>query len=212
MNILVIGASRGIGLATVKQALSAGHRVRALARSAQRIDIRHEGFEAYAGDALDQKTIEGALEGVDAVVQALGVPLDQKLLTGPISLFSKATEMLTPAMEAAGVKRLISVTGFGAGESRAAISPLERLPFLAVFGRAYDDKSRQEDLIKASALDWTIVRPGVLTNGRQTQKYRVLINSSDWRNGVISRGDVAHFILRQLEDPTLVGAAPVIVR
>ena len=61
------------------------------------------------------------------------------------------------------MKRLICVTGFGAGDSRASISCLQRLPFQMVFGRAYADKSVQERLIKDSSLDWTIVRPGVLT-------------------------------------------------
>jgi hypothetical protein len=64
--------------------------------------------------------------------------------------------------------KLICVTGFGAGDSRASISCLQLLPFRFFFGRAYDDKDVQERLIKDSALDWTIARPGVLANGSRT--------------------------------------------
>jgi hypothetical protein len=78
-----------------------------------------------------------------------------------VHLFSDATRVLIAAMGAQGVKRLICVTGFGAGDSRASISFLQRLPFQIVFGRAYADKSLQERLIKESVLDWTIARPGV---------------------------------------------------
>ena len=114
-------------------------------------------------------------------------------------------------MEARGVKRLISVTGFGAGDSRTSINCLQRVPFQILFGRAYDDKGVQESLIKDSSLNWTIVRPGVLTGGRRTGSFNVLDQPSQWRNGLISRADVAEFLVRQIEDPTYVRKAPVIV-
>jgi putative NADH-flavin reductase len=114
-------------------------------------------------------------------------------------------------MESAAVKRLICVTGFGAGDSHESISCLQLLPFRLVFGRAYDDKSVQERLIKNSSLDWTIVRPGVLTSGRQTGRYKILDKPSQCRNGMISRSDVADFLVRQIEDRTYVHHAPVLV-
>jgi uncharacterized protein YbjT (DUF2867 family) len=80
-----------------------------------------------------------------------------------------------------------------------------------VIGRAYDDKSVQERLIKNSLLDWTIVRPGVLTSGRRTGLYQILDKPSQWRNGMISRSDVAEFLVRQIEDRTYVHKAPVLV-
>lgn len=110
-----------------------------------------------------------------------------------------------------GVKRLICVTGFGAGDSRASISCLQRLPFQIVFGRAYDDKSLQEKLIKESELDWTIARPGVLTSGPRTGRYRILAEASQWRNGIISRADVAEFLVRQIGDQAYIGKTPVLI-
>ena len=126
-------------------------------------------------------------------------------------LFSDATRVLIAAMRGHGVKRLICVTGFGAGDSRASISCLQRLPFQIVFGRAYEDKSLQERLIKESELHWTIARPGVLTSGPRTGRFKILSEPSQWRNGIISRSDVAEFLVRQIVDQTYVRQTPVLV-
>jgi putative NADH-flavin reductase len=208
-SVLIIGASKGIGLETSRQALKAGHRVRALARSAAGIALSDANLEKVRGDALNRQDVEAALRGMDSVIQALGVRVADMLR--PIHLFSDATRILVSAMEGQGVKRLICVTGFGAGDSRASISCLQRVPFRLLLGRAYDDKSVQERIIKESSLHWTIVRPGVLTNGGRTGRYKTLVEASQWRNGIISRADVADFLVRQIEDPVYVGKAPVLV-
>ncbi len=210
-KVLVIGASRGIGLATCEALLAHGYAVRAFARGADAIPLEHAALEKMNGDALDETAVRSALDGVDAVVQCLGVPFNLKLFTGPITLFSAATGVLIPAMQSAGVRRLVAVTGFGAGDCLAAIHPLQRLGFNLVFGRAYADKSVQETLIKESGLDWTIARPGVLTNGAARPDYRVLVEPEVWQNGVISRASVADFLLKALGNGQYVGTAPVLV-
>ena len=209
MRVLIIGASKGIGLETTRQALEAGHEVRAFARSAAGIRISSPKLEKVRGDAMKKVDVEAALKGVDVVIQTLGVGVGD--LFRPVHLFSDATRVLIAAMRAQGVNRLMCVTGFGAGDSRASISCLQRLPFQIVFGRAYDDKSLQERLIKESGLDWTIARPGVLTGGPRTGRYKVLADASKWRNGIISRSDVAEFLVRQIADQTYVRQAPVLV-
>lgn len=209
MRVLIIGASKGIGLETTRQALDAGHDVRALARSATAIEVSNPSLEKMRGDALKTENVEAALVGVDVVIQTLGVGLGDLFRT--VHLFSDATRVLIAAMRSQGVKRLICVTGFGAGDSRASISCLQRLPFQIVFGRAYDDKSLQEQLIKESELDWTIARPGVLTSGPRTGHYQILSEASQWRNGIISRADVAEFLVRQIGDQTYIRKAPVLI-
>ena len=209
MRVLIIGASKGIGLDTTRQALDAGHNVRALARSATAIAISNPSLEKMRGDALKTEDVETALVGVDVVIQTLGVGLGD--LFRPVHLFSDASRVLIQAMKSQGVKRLICVTGFGAGDSRSSISCLQRLPFQIVFGRAYDDKSLQEQLIKESELDWTIARPGVLTSGPRTGHYQILSEASQWRNGIISRADVAEFLVRQIGDQTYIRKAPVLI-
>src|SRR5579871_5220973 len=119
-SVLIIGASRGIGLETVKAALATGHHVRAFARSVADIRFSHANLEKRRGDALNPTDINGALENIDAVIQTLGVRTRD--MVGPVNLFSKTTRILVPAMEGRGIKRLIAVTGFGAGESRRAMN------------------------------------------------------------------------------------------
>lgn len=78
------------------------------------------------------------------------------MLFGPVRLFSAATRIIVPAMQRAGVARLICVTGFGAGDSQQAIGCPESIPFRLFLGRAYEDKSLQEQLIRDSGLDWVL--------------------------------------------------------
>ena len=121
------------------------------------------------------------------------------MVLGPIHLFSKATQIVIDAMKKACVRRLICVTGFGAGDSRAKLGPLQAMFFELLLGRAYEDKDAQETLVKRSGLDWIIVRPVLLTNGPNTGRYKVLDHPKDWRSGTISRADVADFLLKQVQ-------------
>ena len=209
MRVLIIGASRGIGLETARQALEAGYCVRTFARSSAANLNSNSSLENFRGDALNVEDVKTALVGVDVVIQALGVGIGE--LFRPVHLFSEATKILIGAMKTPKVKRLICVTGFGAGDSRASISCLQRFPFQAVFGRAYNDKTLQEQLIKDSELDWTIARPGILTSGRRTNHYKILSEASQFRNGIISRANVADFLVRQIVDQSYIHKAPVLV-
>ncbi len=208
-KILVTGADGFIGSHLTEALVPAGHDVRALARSANAMTVSNPSLEKMSGDALKPEDVEAALVGVDVVIQTLGIGLGD--LFRPVHLFSDATRVLIAAMRSQGVKRLICVTGFGAGDSRASITCLQRLPFQIVFGRAYDDKGLQERLIKESELDWTIAGPGVLTSGPRTGRYQILSEASQWRNGIISRADVAEFLVRQIGDQTYIRKTPVLI-
>jgi putative NADH-flavin reductase len=209
-KVLVIGASRGIGLETVRAAVHAGHSVRALARSAESITIPDAGLES--GDALDSDTIRNALKDVNVVVQTLGVDISPWAIFERTTLFSQSTRILVDAMKAAGVKRLIAVTGLGAGYSSGHGGFLyDAIAFPLLLKRVYDDKNVQESIIKTSGLDWTIVRPGLLTNSPATGQYRVLTAPNDWRFGTVSRAEVADFFVRQIDDRALIGATPLLI-
>ena len=209
-RVVVMGGSRGVGLETVKALLERGHDAIAFSRGANGLRLDHSNLTRISGDATNADDVHAAVKDTDVVVQALGAPVSLKLLTGPIDLFSSATRTLVPVMEDMNIKRLISVTGFGSGDSKAAISCVQKVPFNIVFGHAYRDKSAQEALIKGSSLDWTIVRPGVLTNQRLQQPYRIRTQPSEWRNGIISRAAVADYIASALDDPATIGQEPVL--
>src|SRR6516165_3930972 len=211
-TVLIIGASRGIGMETVRLSLKAGHSVRAMARSASAIRLRDPKLQKLDGDALDQDTIERAVAGVDAVIQTLGVSPTPELILGGTRLFSTATRVLVNAMEARAVRRLICVTGFGAGDSRGRGGLLYNGAVCLFLGRIYADKDAQEWIIRRSRLDWTIVRPTILTTGPRTGAYRVLADARDWRSGFISRADVADFLVTQIGDARLIHKTPVLTR
>ncbi len=177
-NILIIGASKGIGLEAVKRGLACGHTVRAFARSADRI--------------------------------AIGVSVTPDMLLKRTTLFSASTRVLLGAMGKTGVKRLICVTGFGAADSRSRMGHLQRTAFRLFLGRIYDDKEVQESLIRNSDLDWVIARPVILRNGPRTGRYQVLVDPRQWRGGVISRANVADFLINQVEDDRCLRKTPVL--
>lgn len=209
-TIAVIGASRGIGRETVKRALARGHTVRALARSSQPDGMEDERLVWVQGNATSADDIERAIAGTDAVIVTLG--LANPFGVTPVTLFSEATRHLIAAMQRQGPRRLIVVTGFGAGDSRGKGSIVyEKIFFPLVLSRIYKDKDVQEDLVKASTLDWTIVRPGLLTNGIWTGKPRAFADPDQWRLGAISRADVADFLVSQIDDMTYLHRTPALI-
>ena len=211
-RILIVGASRGTGLQTVRKALAAGHRVRALARSAANIPIENERLERITGDATDRTALINALEGIEAVIVTLGVASSFATVVSGTELFSTATRALVDTMREKGVRRLVAMTGIGAGNSRGHGGFIyDWLVFPLLLKRVYDDKDVQEQIIRQSELDWTIVRPGLLTNGPETDRYRVLLDPAQWTAGSISRADVADFLVKEVTDRRFIGRAPVII-
>lgn len=208
-RILVIGASRGIGRETVRQALEAGHEVRALARNSNTLPA-HPSLEPFPGDATDAERVGAAVSGMDAVISTLGVRVSLRTPFRRTALFSRSTEVLIEAMKAKDVRRLLAVTGIGCGDSIRALSRIEIFARDLALGPIYRDKSLQEMMIRNSGLDWTIVRPTFLTSMPATGRYRVMTEASGWRNGLISRADVAGFLVAQVGRTEYVGKAPVL--
>lgn len=207
MNILIVGASRGIGRQLLEQALAAGHAVTALARAPVKVAGPDERLRTVRGSVLDPATVAAAVTRQDAVCCVLGVktPWEQP------TLFSEGTARLLEAMKKAGVRRLVCVTGIGAGDSRGHGGFLyERIITPLMTKGIYADKDRQEALIRASDTDWTIVRPGILSNGPLTGNYRALTDLSGVTARRISRADVAHFMLKELESNRYLGQTPLL--
>lgn len=210
--VLVVGASRGIGLETVRRALAEGHRVRALARGAAAIAIAHAQLERVSADALNREAVAAAVEGADAVIETLGAPMNIGVMLRGTRLFSAATRLLVDTMRERGVRRLVAVTGLGAGDSRGHGGLLyDAIAFPLVLKRIYDDKDVQEQIIRASGLDWTIVRPGLLRSGTPTGRARALTDPRDWTVGSVTRADVADFLVREAFERRFVGQTPLLI-
>jgi putative NADH-flavin reductase len=208
MNLLIIGATRGIGFQLLEQALQTGHVVTALVRDPQKIPKQHDRLKLIQGDILDLEAVKRAMAGQEAVCVTIGIGVTWKLVT----VFSQGTRNVLEAMRQQGVRRLVCITGIGAGDSKGHGGFLYyRLFNPLLLKTIYEDKDRQEALIQNSETEWTIIRPGFLTNGPLTKKYRVITDLSGVTAGKISRADVAHFILEELATNRYLGQTPLLM-
>ncbi|MEM8970507.1 MAG: NAD(P)H-binding protein [Pseudomonadota bacterium] len=197
--ILVMGATAGIGACAVQEIVGRGLTVRAFARGASKL-MADDLLTPVPGNARDLEAVTNAVLGVRAVIYALGIKERLAMLWEEETLFSDSTKVLVDAMHAAQVCRLVAVTGFGAGRSRTAMSTLEKIGHRLVLGKPYADKDRQEGLILESDLDWTIARPVILTKGAKSGRMQVLRETNEWRNGLVSRADVASYLVDAVEN------------
>lgn len=192
---LLIGSTGPLGVEILQHAADVGVVLKAMARkpSGSKPIGMHQ---TVIGDVTLPSTLDAALAGVSSVVCVLGTPLTRK----PVNLLSDGTTNLVAAMKRAGTSRLLCVTGMGAGDSRGHGGFFyDHVILPCLLGEIYKDKDRQEAIVKSSELDWSIIRPGRLTNGTCDLQYRALVDLTNQRMRSISRADVAHFLLRELK-------------
>ena len=207
MKVLVLGATGGTGRLIVRDALAKGHSVVALVRSKARApDL--PGADMVEGDARDESALSRALDGCDAVVSSLGTGMSP---FREVTLLSVATRALVAAMARSGVRRLVCITGVGAGDSRGHGGFLyDRLVLPLLLRNVYKDKDRQEAVIRASSLDWVIIRPAMLTDDPARGSVRAATDLAGVHGGKIARADVARFAVGQLTTDTWLRGTPLI--
>jgi uncharacterized protein YbjT (DUF2867 family) len=207
MRVLVLGATGGTGRLIVEEAIAAGHEVVALVR--EKAKAGHlAGATLEEGDARSAQALERALAGCDAVISALGTGISP---FRKVTLLSTATKGLVEAMESRGVRRLVCITGLGAGDSRGHGGfVFDRLIMPLLLRNVYDDKDRQEEVIRRSSLNWTLIRPMVLTDKQAGNEVEALVDLTNVHGGSISRSDVARFVVRELTDLRWVRKSPLI--
>ena len=205
MKVIIIGATGATGQILMREALAQGHEVTALARNPSAVAPEDPRLRVLQGNALDASEVEAAVAGQDAVLSALGTRSARRT-----TLFSESTQNVISAMKKQGVRRLVCITGIGTGDSKGHGGFLyDRVILPFVVKNVYEDKDRQEEAIRQSALDWVIVRPARLTDEPAKGEYRVFLGGS-YTAQTISRADVAAFMLAQLTDDTYVHKMPVI--
>ena len=172
MRIAVVGATGHTGAQVVEQALTRGHRVTAIARRPDAVELKHENLVVEAADVLDPDRIATALAGSEAVVSALGIGTSRAATV----VHSDGIKNLLSAMRTNGTSTIAVISG-------AAIGPRAEQPFLQrrvampilerVFGGTYDDMRRMEALLVTSDVDWVSLRPPRLVNKAATGTYRL---------------------------------------
>ena len=144
-----------------------------------------------------------ALSRPFSIFVEVGVPILAILILGRRNrVLSEGTRNIVEAMEGAGVKRFVCESPLGVGDSKWKMGIVHNLVAIPLFLRnIFADKEVQERIIASSTLDWVIVRPAALTNGKQRNVYRAGSNIGHWFiPSRISRSDVASFMLKQLTD------------
>lgn len=208
MKVLVLGATGGTGRLIVHDALEKGHSVVALVRSkASAPDL--PGADIIEGNARDEGALMRALDGCDAVVSSLGTGVSP---FSEVSVLTEATRALLPAMTRSGVRRLICISALGVGDSRGHGGfVFDRLFQPLLLRHAYKDKGRQEAAIRASSLDWVIVRPARLTDDPARGSFRAVADLAGINGGKIARADVARFVVEQLATDTWLKQTPLLL-
>ena len=207
MDLIVFGASGRLGLKIVERALAGGHRVRAFVRMPSKITMQHPYLSLFQGDSMDAGAVYKALAGQDAVISTLGPERP------PIAeMMEKSARNIVTAMKEQGIYRLVSTTGAGVWQEKDQPKPIDYLIaiLLNIFAKeVVRDSAANVEVIKASDLDWTIVRFPRLTDGPRTGKYRVgYINRES--SSQFARADGADFILKELTEKKWVRKAPLV--
>jgi uncharacterized protein YbjT (DUF2867 family) len=208
LKVVVFGATGKGGRTVALTLLAAGHQVTAFGRNSEKLPA-YKGISLIVGDALNAADVASAVAGQDAVVVSLGDSLNPVVLklgaklgvkrNTPPNICEVGTAKVIAAMKAASVARLICVTSYGVGDTRDRLSRVFRLWFRVLqLGEQLADKERQETLVKASGLDWTLVQPVGLTDGAATGRW-LASTSGDRRKRTVSRVDLADFIAQVLE-------------
>lgn len=208
MRITVFGSTGGTGLALLQQASQRGHQVTAFVRDQQKIPSLGSRLNVIQGDVLDANAVKLAVDGADAVISALGVRLGQI----PGTVRSDGTRNIVKALLAVGVKRFISVSTIGIGDSRDRLSFVAQFLLPKIIGtERIKEAERQEDIIRQSNLKWTILRPARLVDSPTTGGYKIGIDLNTGFNSKIARADLAMALLDQLESDDFIGKCPSVI-
>jgi putative NADH-flavin reductase len=210
MNLIVFGATGGIGREVITQALDAGHHVTAYIRNPAKLTVTHPNLTVITGELTDRDAVQRAVHGANAVISALGPSLDRKATGMPLV---EGTLTIVDAMLAAGVERYIGMATPSLRDPHDTGSLLGRIvPFMGrtVLSRAYRELLEMSQIIIDSELDWTIARFTRPTDGAGTGTIRAGYLGRDKIGASITRADIATFLLDQTTEARFHRAAPAI--
>jgi putative NADH-flavin reductase len=207
MRLTIFGATGKTGRHLLEQALAKGHSVTVLARNPDKLAVRHDQLKVIQGDIRDAEKVAQAVAGAEAVISVLG-PTSNK----PELAVSQGMDNILAAMRAHGVRRLIQSAGAGVRDPQDQPTLLH-----AFFGRlvrllsphVVADMEQVVDKVRASGLDWTVVRAPMLTEDPATGRVREGFVGKDI-GPRLSRADLARFVLGEVEDRRWVGRAPAV--
>jgi putative NADH-flavin reductase len=202
MRLAVFGATGPTGQEIVREALRRGHEVIAAVRRPDAVVAEAPGLVVVKADVTDpQSSFLPAIEGVDAVLSALGTR-DR----GQTDVYSLGARRIVEAMHATGVRRLVCISS--GGLEIAAGTPLlqslvTRHVVQRLYKNAYADMRAMEALLESSSVEWTVVRAPMLRDGASSG-YRVALDGP-LPGGTLRRSELAEFMLDCIDRPETFG-------
>jgi uncharacterized protein YbjT (DUF2867 family) len=201
MKLVVFGANDPTGRLVTRRALAEGHIVTAVTRRPDTFAIEDPGLRVVGADALEAAAVEEVVAGQDRVISTLGVPYTRE----PVTIYSRSARNILAAMGRHGLRRLVCVTSIGV---HPELPPEEKFffrkvigPILLAMGRPlYEDARRMEEIVRATDLDWTIVRPSGLFDAATVSDYRIAVAPRRLPGMFTSRADLADVLLREAVD------------
>jgi len=212
-TILLLGATGRTGLQVLNYALSKGYKIKALVRDPSKIMQKSDNLQLIQGTPVSIDDVRKAAAGCDAVLSSLNNPRKtESLWAKPINSPTLMTDSIRNAvtvMHEMGIRRIIVQTGAGAGDSFAGM-PLFMKALIRFSGLkyVYADHDGQEQVLKDSELDWTIVRPVGLTDKDELKE--LAISKGDKHSSFISRKAVAKFMVDCVENAGYIRKDPII--
>lgn len=193
MKIIVFGATGGVGQSVVKQAVENGFEVTAFVRTPTKLEVTHDNLNIVQGNAFNQAEVAAAIAGHDAVVSCLGSSQGMKKSTD----LQEMTKNIVTGMQEHDVNRIIYTASAGIHKELPGISGKLIMRMLK---NTLIDHRAATDYIEEHGLNYTIVRPMGLNNRPFSGIYRESTTSVPTKSMSIPRADVAHFILKALND------------
>lgn len=205
MKVLLLGATGRTGKLVLDQAIKAGHEVNCLVRSPERVKTQHDSLQIFQGDTRDKANLVKAIEGCDAIISILNISRTSDFpwapLRTPVDFLSKTMNQLITVAHEQSVSRIVVCSAWGVSETKPDLPGWFRW-FIdnSNIGVAYRDHERQEALLEDSNLDWTIVRPVGLTNSKKLKKIIESQANVPKPKLLISRLNVARYMVETLND------------
>ena len=205
MKVVIFGANGKTGILLVEQALAKGHQVIAYIRRPESILIENTKLKIVVGNLNEVLKMKDTITGADACISALG---GGSLTKHSIDIINGIKNIVS-IMEIAKVHRFIYLSSLGAGNSCYLFpQPLRFLLTKVLLRVTLEDHNINENIIINSKLEWTIVRPGGLTDGNLKGELKFGIEKTPVKgSSSISRANVASFMLQQLTNDTFINKA-----
>ena len=197
--VLVAGATGGTGQEVVDRALAQGLHVRALVRDESKARMLFGDRVQYvSGDVREPRSLKKAVKGVDEVICALGSSVQRDPENSPERVDFACVKALADAAKAAGVSQFILVSSMGVTHPEHQLN--------AMLDNILEWKLKGEDAVRATGINYTIVRPGALTNEPGGQRgIRIMQGDPREGEGSISRSDLAEVLVSAIGRKDLFG-------